>query len=130
MIGSTCPVCVDVPQPNSAPSFNVPRSASNKQDILCTVVRAPGEGRCLDLNSTCDGFSQTSFASSLTVCSSNTSTTDYHMCFSSIMGHNILNNTKIHFFYSSSPFCSITTRRVTSRLYIDSYEIIAQGNTV
>ena len=125
MIGSACPVCVDVPQPTRAPSFNIPRSASNKQDILCTILRGPGEGRCLDLNSTCDGFSNTSFVSSLTICSSNTSTTDYRMCFLSIAGH--MNNTKIHFFYSSSPFCSITSRRVTSRLYIDSYEIIAQG---
>lgn len=125
MIGSTCPVCVDVPQPNRAPSFNIPSTASDKRDILCTVVRTTEEGKCLNLNATCDGFNETSFASSLTICSSTSSSTDYRMCFSSITEK--MNNTKIHFFYSSSPFCPITSRRVTSRLYIDSYEIIAQG---
>ena len=126
MIGSTCPVCIDVPQPDRTPSFNIPRSVSNKQDILCTVVRAPEEReRCLNLTTTCDGFSQTSFVSSLTVCSTTPTTTDYRMCFSSVTKH--MNNTKFHFFYSSSPRCPIIDRRVTSRLYIDSYEVIAQG---
>ena len=126
MIGSTCQVCINVPLPDRTPSFNIPRSVSNKQDILCTVVRAPEErGRCLNLTTTCDGFNQTIFASSLTVCSTTPSTTDYRMCFSSITKD--MNNTKIHFFYSSSPRCTITDRRVTSRLYIDSYELFAQG---
>ena len=125
MIGSTCPVCVDVPRPNRAPFFNIPRSESNKQDILCTAVLRVGEGSCLNLNSSCHGFSNTSFASSLTICSSNSSALNYRMCFSGITEH--INNTKIHFFYSSSPDCPITDRRVTSRLYIGSYEIIAKG---
>ena len=129
MIGNTCPVCVDVPQPDMTPSFNIPRSASDKQDALCTVVRRPGiDRRCLNLGISCAGLNQTLFASSLTVCSSNSSTTDYRMCFSSIGGH--MNNTKIHFSYSSSPFCSITNRRVTSRLFIGSYEIIAKGSYI
>ena len=126
-VGSTCDTCINVPQPERAPFFNIPRSlASNKRDILCKTVRVPEEtDRCLDLANTCDDFSNTSFSSSLTVCSTTPSSIDYQMCFSNITRE--MNNTKIHFLYSSTLGCPSTGRKVTSRLYIDSYEIIAQG---
>lgn len=130
-IGNTCSVCVDVPQPEMAPFFSIRRSASNKRDSQCKAVRVPGEeDRCLDLVNNCDGFSETLFVSSLTICSSSSSTTNYQMCFSNVTEE--MNNTRIHFFYSLSPPCQISTtgRRVASRLYIDSYEIIAQGTSL
>ena len=126
-VGRTCPACVTIPQPDTAPFFNVPQgTGSNRHDSLCKAVRAPSEtDRCLDLASSCDRFSDSPLSSSLTVCSSTVSTTDYQLCLRNVTRD--MNGTKIHFYYTAKQPCSITSDRVTSSLYIASYEIIAQG---
>lgn len=123
-VGSTCQECVDVPQPQMAPNFNLPHSPGN--DIFCAVLRVPENlHRCLDLSSTCTGFTETIFSSSVTICSTNSSSDDYKMCFSNLTTE--MNGTKVHFFYSEDLLCDTTSETETSRLYVDSYEIVVQG---
>ena len=128
-MGRTCtfPTCVSVPQPDKAPFFNIPRSASiTTNDTLCKAVRAMGETeRCLDITTSCNDLADSPFSSSLSVCSSTPSSDDYQMCFRNITRG--MNGTRIHFFYSISPPCDITGARVTYWQYIDSYEITIQG---
>lgn len=125
-VGSTCPVCVSVPQPEKIPFFNIPHSpGSNRRDSLCKSVSADETGRCLDLASNCDDFSVSPLSSSVTVCSTTSSSIDYEMCFSNIT--NKMNGMKIHFFYSTRNVCPTIGTRVTSTLYIDSFEIMAQS---
>lgn len=125
-IGRTCPVCINVLQPESTPFFNLPRS-NGERETLCKVIRQPDvpPDRCLDLAMSCPNFNDTRFSSSLTICSTDSSMTDYRMCFSNLSRE--INETKTHFFYSSQPVCTATGRRMASTLYIDSYDIIIQG---
>ena len=122
VLGSTCQECINVPQPEKAPFFNLPLPPGN--DLLCTAVHVPNDmNRCLNLHSSCGGFADTIFSTSITICSTSSSSNDYQMCFSNITAE--MNGTRIHFFYSTSTTCP--SGNVISRVYLDSYEIVVQG---
>ena len=119
--------CIDVPESTFAA---IPHSAtSSVSDFIC-LAALRGEKSTLDtchnlrtLRQCGEGFNTSIYSNSIKLCN-DSSGTQFKMCFTNISVG--INNTRIHFFYSLSPWCVATRKRTQSKLYcnIASYKIV------
>ena len=117
--------CIDVPESTFAA---IPHSAmSSVSDFIC-LAALRGENNTLDachdlqtLRQCGGGFNTSIYSNSKKLCN-DSSGTQFKMCFTNISAG--INNTRIHFFYSLSPWCVATRKRTQSKLYFASYKIV------
>ena len=124
---SATPSCIDVPPLTGTQTLvlAIPFTPmdSSTPDILCPIFLHSGE-RCVDLLS-CNRFSESVYANSITICRTADNVSSLEMCF-----HNVteaINGTKIHFFYSDllcSSDVTISAMHESSRTYIRSMQLI------
>ncbi len=99
-----------------------------QQDLLCPVHPLPGE-RCVDLLS-CHRFRESAYANSITICRI---TNDYddlnmEMCLHNIT--EIINETKVHFFYSDLHLIQQCRVPESTRTYTSAFQLIISCKSV
>lgn len=101
---STTPTCIDAPPLNRGQTLVLalpflPVITGLEENLLCPVHPLPGE-RCVDLLS-CNHFSESAYANFITLCTgANSNSSVLKMCFHNNIITDIMNGTRVHFFYS------------------------------
>ena len=92
-----------------------------EEDLLCPVHPLPGE-RCVDLLS-CNRFRESAFANAITVCRTTmNSSSSLEMCFHN--ASDIMNGTRLHFFYSDFHCRPNGNQHESSRTYVKSVQLL------
>ena len=120
------PTCIKVPPLNGRQILILaipflPAVNDLSQDLLCPLYPHLSD-RCVDLLS-CNRFSETVYAKSITICKMNNDSS-MEMCFHNIT--EVLNGTKLHFFYSDL-HCRPNDLPKSSRIYAKSIQLITEG---
>ena len=85
-----------------------------EEDLLCPVHPLPGQ-RCVNLLS-CNRFRESAFANTITICkTAMNSGTSLEMCFDNVS--DIMNGTRLHFFYSDLSCSPNSNQHESTRLY-------------
>ena len=93
--------CIEVPLLNGGQTLILalpflPVTSDLEEDLLCPVHPLPGE-RCVDLLS-CNRFSESAYANSITICRTTNNGSSLEMCFHNVT--DVMNGVRLHFFYS------------------------------
>ena len=97
-----------------------------EEDLLCPVHPFPGE-RCVDLLS-CNRFRESAYANSITICRTTNNSSVLEMSFHNIT--DIMNGTRLHFFYSDLHCHPEDIQLESSRTYVKSMQLlISQGRS-
>ena len=96
----------------------LPATTGLEEDLLCPVHPLPGE-RCVDLLS-CNRFRESAYANSITICRTRNNDLTLEMCFHNIT--DIMNGTRLHFFYSDLHCRPNGIKLESTRLYIKSIQ--------
>ena len=122
---SPTPTCIEVPALNGGqtlilalPFLSI--TTGSEEDLLCPVHPLPGE-RCVDLFS-CNRFRESAYANSITICRTRKSDFSLEMCFHNVS--DIMNGTRIHFFYSNLHCHPNGIQPESSRTYIKSMQLV------
>ena len=131
-ISESCstPTCIEVPSLNrgqtlilALPFLSV-TTDSEEEDLLCPVHPLPGE-RCVNLLS-CNRFKESVYVNSISICRRASNGSSLEMCFYNIT--DIMNGTRLHFFYSDLQCPSDGFRLQSSRTYMKAMQLLVPGN--
>ncbi len=120
------PTCIDIPPVHSGRQTLVlalpflPVTSELEEDLLCPVHPLPGE-RCVDLLS-CNRFRGSAYANSITICRTKNNNSVLEMCFHNVT--DIMNGTRIHFFYSDLHCHPEGARPRSTRTYVKSVQLL------
>ena len=120
------PTCIKIPPVWSGRQTLVlalpflPVTTGLKEDLLCPVHPLPSE-RCVDLLN-CYHFRESAFANSITICRTKNNGSVLEMCFYNVT--DILNRTRLHFFYSDLHCHSDGTQPQSTRTYVKSVQLL------
>ena len=122
------PTCIDIPSVHSGrqtlvlalPFLPVTSELQLEEDLLCPVHPLPGE-RCVDLLSY-NRFRESAYASSITICRTKNNSSVLEMCFHNVT--DIMNGTRLHFFYSDLHCRPDGTRPQSTRTYVKSVQLV------
>ena len=122
------PTCIDIPPAHSGrqtlvlalPFLPAITEPSLEEDLLCPVHPLPGE-RCVDLLS-CNRFRGSAYTSSITICRTKNDSSVLEMCFYNVT--DIMNGTRLHFFYSDLHCRPDGTRPQSTRTYVKSVQLV------
>jgi hypothetical protein len=100
----------------------LPTNSSNglEEDLLCPVHPLPDE-RCVDLLS-CNRFRGSAYANSITICRIRNNGSVLEMCFHNVT--DIMNGTRLHFFYSDLHCHPDGAWYQSSRTYVKSIQLL------
>ena len=126
-ISESCsPTCIEVPPLNSGKTLVLAlpflwNTTGLDEDLLCPLHPLPGE-RCIDLLS-CNRYRESAYANSITICTgTNSNGSVSEMCLHNIT--DIMNGTRMHFFYSDLHCCPDGNRCESSRTYVKSVQLL------
>ena len=120
------PTCIDIPPVHSGRQTLVlalpflPVTSELEEDLLCPVHPLPGE-RCVDLLS-CNRFRESAYANFITICRTKNNSSVLEMCFHNVT--DIMNGTRLHFFYSDLHCHPDGTRPQLTRTYVKSVQLV------
>ena len=122
---SPIPTCIDVPPLTMGQTLVLalpflPAITGLEGDLLCPVHPLPGE-RCVDLLS-CNRLRESAYASSIAICRTKNDSSVLEMCFHNIT--NIMNGTRLHFFYSDLHCHPEDIQLESSRTYVKSMQLL------
>ena len=123
------PTCIEIPPVWSGRQTLVlalpflPVTVGLEQDLLCPIHPRPDE-RCVDLLSY-NRFRESAYANSITICRTMNSDSSLEMCFHNVT--DVMNGTRLHFFYSDLHCHPDGTRPQSSRTYIKAMQLLVTG---
>ena len=122
---SPTPTCIEVPALNGGQILILalpflPTATGSEEDLLCPVHPRPGE-RCANLLS-CSRFRESSYANSVTICRRANNGSSLEMCFHNVS--DVMNGTRLHFFYSDLHCRPNGIQPESSRTYIKSMQLV------
>ena len=122
---SPTPTCVDVPPLTMGQTLVLalpflPAITGLKEDLLCPVHPLPWE-RCVDLLS-CNRFRGSAYANSITLCRTKNNSSVLEMCFQNVT--DIMNGTRLYFFYSDLHCQPEDIQFESSRTYMKSMQLL------
>ena len=122
---SPTPTCIDVPPLNGQQTLILalpflPVTSGLEEDLLCPVHPLPGE-RCVDLLS-CNRFSVSAYANSITICRKVNNGSRLDMCFHNVT--DVMNGARLQFFYSDLHCHPNGIQLESTRTYTKSIKLI------
>ena len=123
---SPTPTCIEVPLLTMGQTlvlalpFLPVTSCELEEDLLCPVHPLPGE-RCVDLFS-CNRFRGSGYANSITICRTKNNNSVLEMCFHNVT--DIMNGTRLHFFYSDLHCHPEDIQFESSRTYVKLMQLL------
>ena len=120
------PTCIDIPSVHSGRQTLIlalpflPATSEMEEDLLCPVHPLPGE-RCVDLLS-CNRFRGSVYANSITICRTKNDSSVLEMCFYNVT--DIMNGTRLLFFYSDLHCRPDGSRPQSTRTYVKSVQLL------